>query len=163
MYICTQCNHIFEEGEEKIIRENHGEYFGFPAYEEYSICPVCGGQYDEAVDCSICGECHLEEDLTNGICDECLDKEVDYDKVLEFLQQTDDLKYFVFEFFFSTAHFGDDVEKAINKELAWWFKRKVFDEKLNSKTEFLDILKKYTKTDPYGWSEFLNERGSVNE
>lgn len=157
MYICTQCNHIFEEGEQRIVREKQGEYFGFPAYEEYSICPVCGGQYDEATDCSICGECHLEEDLTNGICDECLDKEVDYDKLLKFLTETDELKYFVLEFFFSSSRFGDELEKAINNELTLWFKRKVFEEKLNNKTEFLDILKKYTKTDPYGWSEFLSE------
>ena len=159
MYICTKCNHIFEEGEAKTIKQNQGECFGFPAYEDFSVCPMCEGEYEKAVQCSICEEYHLEEDLTNGVCDDCLDKEVNYDDVLEFLKQTDDLKYFVFEFFFTSAHFGDDVEKAINNELVWWFKRKVFDEKLNNKTEFLDILKKYTKTDPYGWSEFLNERG----
>lgn len=159
MYICTQCNHIFEEGEAKTIKQNQGECFGFPAYEDFSVCPMCEGEYEKAVKCSICEEYHLEEDLTNGICDDCLDKEVNYDDVLEFLKQTDDLKYFVFEFFFTSAHFGDDVEKAINDELVLWFKRKIFDEKLNNKTEFLDILKKYTKTDPYGWSEFLSERG----
>lgn len=157
MYICTKCNHIFEEGEAKTIRQNQGECFGFPAYEDFSVCPMCEGEYEKAVKCSICEEYHLEEDLTNGICDDCLDKEVNYDDVLEFLKQTDDLKHFVFEFFFTSAHFGDDVEKAINDELVLWFKRKVFDEKLNNKTEFLDILKKYTKTDPYSWSEFLSK------
>ena len=84
-------------------------------------------------------------------------REVDYDKVLKFLTETDELKYFVLEFFFSSSRFGDELEKAINNELTLWFKRKVFEEKLNNKTEFLDILKKYTKTDPYGWSEFLSE------
>lgn len=157
MYICTQCNHIFEEGEQKVIKENQSECFGFPAYESYTVCPMCEGEYEEAVRCSICDEYHLEKDLTNGICDNCLDKEVDYDKALKFLLDTEELKSFVFEFFFTTSHFGDELEKAITEELTWWFKRKVFDEKLNNKTEFLDILKKYTKTDPYGWSEFLSE------
>lgn len=161
MYICTQCNHIFEEGEGKVIRENQGECFGYPAFESYTVCPICEGEYEEAVRCSICEEYHLEEDLTNGICDNCLDKEVDYDKVLKFLLDTEELKSFVFDFFFTTAHFGDGLEKAITEELTWWFKRKVFGEKLNNKTEFLDILKKYTKTDPYGWSDFLSE--GVNE
>ena len=123
MYICTKCNHIFEEGEAKIIRENQGECFGYSAVESYTVCPICEGEYEEAVRCSICEEYHLEEDLTNGICDSCLDKEVNYDDVLKFLLETEGLKYFVFEFFFTSAHFGDDVEKAINKELTWWFKR----------------------------------------
>lgn len=157
MYICTQCNHIFEAGEQKTISENHGECFGFPAVESFGVCPICEGEYEGAIKCSVCGEYHLEEDLTNGICDECLDKEVSYDNVLKFLTETDELKYFVCEFFFATAHFGDGIEKAINNELTLWFKRKVVEEKLNNKTEFLDILKKYTKTDPYGWSEFLSE------
>lgn len=157
MYICTKCHHIFEEGEQKSILENHGECFGFPAVERIDVCPICAGSYEEAIDCSVCGECHLEEDLTNGICDKCLDKEVDYDKVFKLLTETDELKYFVCEFFFATSHFGDGLEKAINNELTLWFKRKVVEEKLNNKTEFLDILKKYTKTDPYGWSEFLSE------
>ena len=157
MYICTQCNHIFEEGERKVVHENQGECFGFPATESFSVCPICEGEYEEAVKCSICEEYYLEEDLTNGICDECLDKEVDYDKVLKFLVSTEELKSFVFDFFFTKKVFGDGLEKAINDELTWWFKRKVFDEKLNNKTEFLDIIKKYVKTDPYGWSEFLSE------
>ena len=157
MYICTKCNHVFEEGEAKVIHENHGSCFGFPAVESFSVCPICEGEYEEAVKCSICEEYHLEEDLTNGICDYCLDNEVDYDKVLNFLISTDEIKYFVFKFFFTEKTFGDNLDKAITDELTWWFKRKVFDEKLNNKTEFLDILKKYVKTDPYGWSEFLSE------
>ncbi len=156
MYICTQCNHIFEEGEQKVITENQGECFGYPTFESYTVCPICEGEYEEAVKCSICEEYHLEEDLTNGICDDCLEKEVDYDKVLKFLIGQGELDYFVFKFFFTEKTFGDNLQKAINDELTWWFKRKVFDEKLNNKTEFLDILKKYTKTDPYGWSEFLS-------
>ena len=160
MYICTQCNHIFEEGEGKVIKENQGECFGYPAVESYTVCPICEGEYEEAVRCSICEEYHLEEDLTNGICDTCLGKEVDYDKVLKFLLDTEELKSFVFDFFFTEKIFGDNLDKAITEELKWWFKCKVFEEKLNNKTEFLDILKKYTKTDPYGWSEFLSEEVS---
>lgn len=157
MYICTKCNHIFEEGEQKVVHENQGECFGFSAVESFSVCPVCEGEYEVAVKCLICDEYHLEEDLTNGICDNCLDKEVDYDRVLKFLIETDELKYFAFAFFFTEKTFGDELEKAINDELTWWFKRKVFDEKLNKKTEFLGILKNYVKTDPYDWADFLSE------
>ena len=157
MYICTQCKNVFEDWELKTVHENHGSCFGFPAVESFSVCPICKGECEEAVKCSICEEYHLEEDLTNGICDHCLDNEVDCDKVLRFLLDTEELKYFVFNFFFTEKVFGDGLEKAITDELIWWFKRKVFDEKLNNKTEFLDILRKYVKTDPYGWSEFLSE------
>lgn len=51
-YICLECGHLFNEPYE--YSETHG--FGAPPYEELSGCPVCGGSYDEAVECDDCGE-----------------------------------------------------------------------------------------------------------
>ena len=49
MYICTQCNHIFEEGEQKVIKENQGECFGYPTFESSTVCPICEGEYEENI------------------------------------------------------------------------------------------------------------------
>ena len=47
MYKCLECGNLFEEGEQKRMRECVGEYWGSPAYQEYAVCPCCGGSYEE--------------------------------------------------------------------------------------------------------------------
>lgn len=73
-YICLDCGHIFEEGEQITFQENIVEYFGVPCSKKISGCPKCGGEYEESKPCDICGSEHLEEDLNGGLCDECIDK-----------------------------------------------------------------------------------------
>lgn len=55
MYKCMECGHLFEEGEQKTWEEERGEFWGSPASETMSGCPVCCGAYEEAVACKICG------------------------------------------------------------------------------------------------------------
>ena len=63
-YICLDCGNIFEDGEIESWVEPHGEtMYG---------CPMCRGNYEEAVACSVCGSEHLEEDLNGGVCDDCI-------------------------------------------------------------------------------------------
>ena len=73
-YICLDCGHIFEEGEQSTWSESRGEYWGSPCYETMSGCPLCNGDYEEAVECEICGSSHLKDELNGGICDECIEK-----------------------------------------------------------------------------------------
>lgn len=70
MFKCLECSHLFEVGEEKAIRETHG--FTDGTGEIFKVCPVCGGDFEEAVRCSICGEYHFEDDLQGGVCADCL-------------------------------------------------------------------------------------------
>ena len=74
MYKCLDCGHIFDEGEQKKWTENVGECFGFPAYETFGCCPLCGGGYAETVRCEICGAEYLEDELNGGVCNECIDE-----------------------------------------------------------------------------------------
>ena len=69
--ICTECKNIFDYGEEKRWTEPHGE--------PLSGCPVCGGAYVEAEKCRFCFGEFLEDDLTNGYCDDCLRENITYD------------------------------------------------------------------------------------
>lgn len=72
MYCCNNCHATFESGEERIIKER-SECFGFPAVEEFRVCPECGSdEYDEALICRICGETFpkSEEDC-EGVCEKC--------------------------------------------------------------------------------------------
>lgn len=69
MLKCKECGHLFEDGEQKTYRENMGECHGSPAYQEFSVCPVCGEDYEEVKPCKICGSYDHETD--EDFCEEC--------------------------------------------------------------------------------------------
>ena len=73
-YKCLTCGHIFEEGEQAIWKESRGEYWGTPCSEEMSGCPLCKGDYEETVQCAVCGSEHLEDELFGGVCSDCIDE-----------------------------------------------------------------------------------------
>jgi len=153
MYKCVDCGHIFDEGEQLVIKDDHGMGGGF--YETFSVCPVCGGGYDQTENCHVCGGEHLEEELFDGICEECLAQAIDYDNVFCYLTETNRLEHFMFE-----AYFGSPIPKScsakLSKTLAEWFLRQRNDDLLRDKTDFLDICKKYILEDDgdYGKQDF---------
>jgi hypothetical protein len=71
-YICLECGHIFDDGEQSQWVENRGEFWGMSCHEGMSGCPKCRGDYEKSVPCAICGSEHLEEDLVGGVCEECI-------------------------------------------------------------------------------------------
>ena len=49
MFKCNDCNSTFHHP--KTVRESMGEHFGFPSYEFFDVCPVCGSEdWDELND-----------------------------------------------------------------------------------------------------------------
>lgn len=68
MYKCDSCGHLFEEGEEKVLIEQY-EHFGTPCEKEFSVCPVCGGDYTEVEPCKICDE--YTDTKNEGLCEDC--------------------------------------------------------------------------------------------
>jgi hypothetical protein len=72
-YKCISCGHIFEDGEQGSYQEYMGEHFGFPAYDTFYCCPICKGDYEKTVPCEICGSEHLEDELSGGVCDDCIE------------------------------------------------------------------------------------------
>jgi hypothetical protein len=70
---CCDCGHIFEVGEQAIWSESRGEFWGTPCSEEVRGCPLCRGDYAEAKPCNICGSEHFLDELTEGVCEECID------------------------------------------------------------------------------------------
>lgn len=63
---CLGCGHVFESGEERRWREVHGE--------ELVGCPVCGCGFREATPCRVCFGAFLEDELCDGVCEECLEE-----------------------------------------------------------------------------------------
>lgn len=71
-YKCLECGHIFEDGEQAEWEEDHG--FETPPYEKMSGCPICKGDYEETSCCSICKGEFLQYELTDGVCEDCVEE-----------------------------------------------------------------------------------------
>lgn len=78
-YICRNCGETFDEPLTYV--ERHGLEHG--PYETMTCCPVCGGDYEEASECEMCGcvlplsEVCLSEDLDGRdlqVCSACADE-----------------------------------------------------------------------------------------
>lgn len=82
---CTECDHIFEDGELKIVNETLTEIDGNPYVEAYGVCPVCGGQVEEAGYCEICGGSFDPESLIEGVCQECLAEAMTEEIMMEYV------------------------------------------------------------------------------
>ena len=71
MWVCLDCQHIFEEGKHYV--EEHG--LDAPPYEEFDGCPECGGAYVEAKKCDCCGEYitgdYIKTKNDERLCDHC--------------------------------------------------------------------------------------------
>jgi hypothetical protein len=67
-YECHNCGRRFEEPD--IITETHGLEHG--PYEKIGVCPYCKGYFAEIHECKICGEYYTDDELTSGVCDECI-------------------------------------------------------------------------------------------
>lgn len=87
-YICTECGHIFDEGEEMHWTESHGE--------EFSGCPMCGGSFEQASHCKHCYGDFLEDSLYNGWCEECLRDMITYDNFWIYLKEHELVADFMF-------------------------------------------------------------------
>ena len=47
LFICIECEYVFDEDDIAIWQESRGEYWGTPCYENVSGCPRCKGDYRE--------------------------------------------------------------------------------------------------------------------
>lgn len=84
MYKCLDCGHIFDDGEQDVIREYHREIPG-GFYEEFAGCPICGGDFEETERCEKCGGAFLPDELISGYyCKDCLREALNAESFLEF-------------------------------------------------------------------------------
>ena len=81
MVICEDCGDVLDESDLKQERSYISDYMG-GCYETYSVCPS-GGEVVDAKRCEICGEYFREDELHDGVCDECLKEEMTVDNAIE--------------------------------------------------------------------------------
>lgn len=73
-YRCLDCGYSFEDGEQSFWTESRGEFWGVSCSENMGGCPRCGGGYEETKKCEICENDFFDDQLTFGVCDDCVNK-----------------------------------------------------------------------------------------
>ena len=92
-YKCRECGHTFREDDIGSIEEKHfldGHYAGS---ENFSCCPECHGDYDDADYCCECDEVFSEDELYSGWCEKCLRETINYDTFFEYCEANKDEQY----------------------------------------------------------------------
>ena len=91
---CTDCGYVFDYEDAGGVRENHwldGEYMG---YETFLVCPNCGGDFEDAVECHECGEAFTENEIYGDKwCEKCLRETINYDTFFEYCEANKDEYY----------------------------------------------------------------------
>lgn len=115
MLKCLDCGHIFEDGEQKTYAEHH-PYGDTTAAEYFSVCPICGGDYEETVSCESCGGEFLEDELVASYyCEECLKETADAKTFYDYASDIDagldsDRVNTIDHFMFSVVYRLDDTK-----------------------------------------------------
>lgn len=144
MYRCEFCGHLFEEGEQAVWEERHG--LDAPPYEKWNGCPICKGDYEEVHQCQKCGDWHSEDELTEGICSDCLEGSINCETAVSFLEDMllSDKDYavnFIFEVLLDTKFFGNISEQVLElckTSLKNFFRAEVVAEMLREEVRHLD-------------------------
>ena len=139
---------MFDAGDEMRWTEAHGETF--------RGCPVCGGAYEEVQPCAICGGGCNPTDLCSGVCPDCLQEGMTYDKILAYLEKRNYLTNFMLEEFFGTPE-PDRVSDKLKQALRELFLRARANDLLCGKRGLLDCCIAYVKQDINDFAEWLRE------
>lgn len=79
MFICTDCGRLYDEM--PVHTEHHDDYYS----ELVNSDCCCGGMIDEAKRCKVCGEYVTEDDIVEGVCEDCLHLEMKAKSVESFI------------------------------------------------------------------------------
>lgn len=164
---CLTCGYVFENDERSEYRERL-EHFGTPCYMVEYACPICGGEYEETKRCSRCDGNFLEEELFDGICNNCLNDELTFDNMFLFLLDDEDIfKDFVEKSVVKCLLYGNDQKDLLIALSGFFAHFESKDFESGTKT-FYNICKNYitdnnndfAKTE---YAEWLNEKSEVNK
>lgn len=122
-YKCRSCGHIFESGEEFVVKEeDECACRGVALLDR--VCPFCKShEFEKTVSCSVCKAEFFEEELNyDGVCKECIDEMVSkykYDArgCYKISRSAGAKKSVKIDSFLSSVFSEDEIEKALLHEL----------------------------------------------
>ena len=170
---CTDCGYVFDIEEAGGVRENHwldGEYMGS---ETFLVCPNCGGDFEDAVECHECGEAFTEDEIYGDKwCEKCLRETINYDTFFEYCEANRDEQYldiFVMSELLGGMDCPDNVSYEFHELMVDTYKDRVEQIKRDkamfgkSHDEFLDACIRFIMDDDgeigrENYADWLNKR-----
>nr|DAG65932.1 MAG TPA: rubredoxin iron binding domains containing a [Caudoviricetes sp.] len=146
MFRCLECGNIFEDGEQKRIKECMGDSCDVATYQEFDVCPCCGGDFETVVYCDKCGRIYNCDDVLNGLCKDCIAENTTVNECYK-------------------AADGEDEQIKINAFLAEALSKKEIEKVLlqyliNNSDKFKEKVKDFVNEDVYWYVERMAE---INE
>lgn len=141
-YICERCEQFFDTPKEL---KNMGGDIG----ESVFVCPCCGhDEYEEVVECAVCGDVIRENESNNCVCESCLAKFAGYKHAKNLGN-----KCRTFEFLngFLLYVFNDekDIENILTEAMLKRFTPSEIEEK----------GKEFCREDDYEFADYLKKEG----
>ncbi len=157
MYICLECGHHFEDGEEAIWEEQHG--LEDSLYEKMSGCPICNSAYAVAGRCRKCGHDFLEDNLYSGLCKKCLTELALPETTADYVHDRHLSCSFYSEFYDGKIErMSDSLEEILRGGML----QQAAVEKLKRELSTIKKCVRYIMSDEaatYDFSQWLQERG----
>lgn len=142
-FICVDCGHIFDEGEEMHWTEPHGEQF--------AGCPICGGSFERASHCKHCYGDFLEDNLYNGWCEECLKEMITYDNFWIYIKEREAVADFFFINVWKSS-VPTTISEELNAMMEVTYKAMTSYEKRYRKDDFMKLCEEFIMHDY--WTKF---------
>lgn len=90
MYICNKCGNVLDD---LPTEDYHHDPFDYRLTETFQCTDChCGGEYQEAISCDICGRYYLEEQLRDGWCLHCIKENTTTETMLQYINQDSDIQ-----------------------------------------------------------------------
>lgn len=141
--ICLHCGHTFDP--EEIVSKYYDRATGTYDREE---CPKYGSEdIEEGMECCVCGEVHIEENMIGQVCNDCLNKSVTFGNALRYGKERKESVEI--HGFLKWIYSAEEIESILLKNLqeasTEWRKR---------------MTEEYLTDDKYDFADFIFEKGA---
>lgn len=159
-YKCLDCGEIFDGDEVETFEERHG--FDDGRYESFSVCPHCGGAFEEAKRCKLCDSQGLDSELCYGYCFDCVRRMITYDRFVEYFVEINngDFELFMFDACFGTNPPDSSSERLVRHLRGLFESRKAAD-LICGDGAFLESCRDFLMQDPDDFVCWLKKRKEV--
>ena len=147
MMICNQCKRMVEDDQMEITSSYIGDYGDSPCFEKTENGCPCGGSYEQAIKCKVCGEYVSEKDVFSvdqPICRVCLTEMATVENAMAYSKEKGATKCEVFEIFFTK----EEIFEILRSEV------------MKNPDAFAKDAQSYCLDDEFVFSEWLASHGS---
>ncbi len=155
MWICKKCHQVCEEL--SALTEFHpwGDTFAKELLNRVNC--NCGGEFVLAHKCKDCGEWFCEDDLTNGLCTDCIYDELTVENCLQYIKDNKYERDFFVDWWTGMGDYYYTSDNFLNMCVKGW-ENKNSSELESDREKAKQSIISFAKDDIYDFSDWLKGR-----